>query len=157
LTLWHFLFRRLQPTRQKKANEENCTCVEEEKQSPAEKNEKITIPAIVYWIAFESRDGSPVLLVNLNRQMLNCKDVTIKTIKVLNTNSKQATSNEIRRHLWIALKDHSSSYMAQLVHRSFQMCFIKSTLDMELDRLELIISSKNFKTHKIYNTLCPTF
>ena len=40
---------------------------------------KRRVPAISYWICFESRNGAPVSLVNLNRRLLKCDDLDNKT------------------------------------------------------------------------------
>ena len=89
--------------------------------------EKSRFPAISYWLSFESANGAPVSLVRLHRQLLEC-EVEICT-KILTT--KSGGHLEIVKGLCSVLKDHSSTYMADIVNDSFKSCFIEALQDID--------------------------
>ncbi|KAK3734488.1 hypothetical protein QZH41_008196, partial [Actinostola sp. cb2023] len=89
--------------------------------------EKGRLPAISYWVAFESPNGAPISLVRMHRQLLKC-EVEIDT-KVLTT--RNGAPGEIVKNLCTVLKDHNSSYIGDIVNASFQSCFIDATQDID--------------------------
>ncbi|KAK3732383.1 hypothetical protein QZH41_006440, partial [Actinostola sp. cb2023] len=89
--------------------------------------EKGRLPAISYWVAFESPNGAPISLVRMHRQLLKC-EVEIDT-KVLTT--RNGAPGEIVKNLCTVLKDHNSSYIGDIVNASFHSCFIDATQDID--------------------------
>lgn len=87
--------------------------------------EKGRLPTIAYWIAFESRNGAPVSLVQLHRQLLEC-EVEIDT-KILTTRNG---APEMMKKLCIVIKDHSSSYMNDIVEASSRSCTMEAVAQL---------------------------
>lgn len=89
--------------------------------------EKGRFPAINYWLAFESPNGATVSLVKMHRQLLEC-EVEICT-KILP--AKHGGHFEIVKRLCSVLKDHTSTYMANIVNDSFKCCFHEAIQDVD--------------------------
>jgi hypothetical protein len=89
--------------------------------------EKGRLPAISYWVAFESPNGTPISLVQMHRGLLQC-EVEIDT-KILTTRS--GASGDITKRLCMVLKDHNSSYIGDIVNASFQTCFQEAIQDID--------------------------
>lgn len=95
--------------------------------------EKGRLPGITYWVAFESPNGAPISLVNMHRRLLEC-EVEMDT-KILN--NRTGNPGEMIKQLCMALKDHSSSYLGDIVNASFQACCDDAMQDIDEDeRLE---------------------
>lgn len=89
--------------------------------------EKERLPAVSYWIAFESPNGAPISLVQLHRKLIDC-EVEIDS-KIL-TNRTGSTTELIKR-LCTVFKDHSSSYLNDIVKGSFEACFMDAIQDLQ--------------------------
>lgn len=89
--------------------------------------EKNRLPAVSYWIAFESTNGAPISLVQLHRNLIEC-EVEIDT-KIVTY--RTGSSTEMIKKLCVVLKDHSSSYINDIVNGSFEACYLEAMQQLE--------------------------
>lgn len=76
-------------------------------------------PAMSYWMAFSSPNGAPISLAPIRRKLISC-DVEVN-VKVHSSSRSQA-ANEMAKCLCNVVKDHSSSFMIDIVDTSYQHC-----------------------------------
>ena len=87
--------------------------------------EKRRLPAISYWIAFESTNGSQVSVVPLRKAWFECDvEVDVKVLK-----GKQLQN--IAKTLCTVCKDHSSTYMAKIAQLSYEYVEREVLLEIE--------------------------
>ena len=97
--------------------------------------EKGRLPSFSYWVAFESPNGAPVSLVPMQRSLLDC-DVEINT-KILSSRPGTSAPCDVTKRLCAVIKDHNSSYIADIVNASFEKCFDEATNHLDQsDELE---------------------
>lgn len=125
----------------KSASEDNVETVESEQSLLSETNSsqsttvyesavrKKRYPAISYWIAVTSKNGAPVRDLSLRKALLKCNvEIDAKTVSC-----RRGSEEKCIRALFTVLKDHSSSYMQELVNESCQRCFEQTYVDVTDD------------------------
>lgn len=100
-------------------DENGDSCISESQQISQNANrsfamaaEKKRFPSFAFWIAFTSSTGAPVSSLPIEKVLLSC-DLEIHV-------QVQKTVEKSMKSLFSVLKDHSSSYLIELVDASFQ-------------------------------------
>ena len=85
-------------------------------------------PAISYWMGFASPNGAPISLIPIRRKLINCEvEVDAKVL----SNSRHQVINEMAKSLCNVVKDHNSSFMADIVDSSYEYCRRVAISDLE--------------------------
>ena len=101
--------------------------------------EKKRFPSFSFWMAFTSSTGAPVSLLPIKKVLLSCElEINVQIQKTVEKSIKS---------LFPVLKDHSSSYVIELVEASFQAT-MRDFAD-QLSCQDLLSSSTNRSTEKV--------
>ena len=101
--------------------------------------EKKRFPSFSFWMAFTSSTGAPVSLLPIKKVLLSCElEINVQI---------QKTVEKSINSLFPVLKDHSSSYVIELVEASFQAT-MRDFAD-QLSCQDLLSSSTNRSTEKV--------
>ena len=101
--------------------------------------EKKRFPSFSFWMAFTSSTGAPVSVLPIKRALLSCElEINVQIQKTVEKSIKS---------LFPVLKDHSSSYVIELVEASFQATI--TDLADQLSCQGLLSSPMNCFTEKV--------
>ena len=101
--------------------------------------EKKRFPSFSFWMAFTSSTGAPVSLLPIKKVLLSCElEINVQAQKTVEKSIKS---------LFPVLKDHSSSYVIELVENSFQATM--ADLTDQLSCPDLLSSPMNRSTEKV--------